>query len=216
MSVKERMCRLGLSVGFADSYSTGLCHKRPFSQAGDMGVTMGTQNVASMMDHCKHVKESSIIANIYLHPSYVDHHCLQGLNTFACIWTLLAREMYQLLPPTWREECPAGTGFGQETRGSDGFGVVRRDRTVAAGFRQGFDRESEQSVRKSTGFPGFLRSNEVRGPACAQTFVDYLSKMNEDPGIKEVMVLERGFNGWQASGRVVCNCTDVPCKSESA
>ncbi|KAI0530995.1 hypothetical protein KFK09_000544 [Dendrobium nobile] len=52
------------------------------------------------MDHCKHVKESSIIANIYLHPSYVDHHCLQGLNTFACIWTLLAREMYQLLPPT--------------------------------------------------------------------------------------------------------------------
>ncbi|PKU86295.1 Arsenate reductase 2.2 [Dendrobium catenatum] len=57
---------------------------------------------------------------------------------------------------------------------------------------------------------------QVRGPACAQTFVDYLSKMNEDPGIKEVMVLEHGFNGWQASGRLVCNCTDVPCKSESA
>ncbi|KAH0456483.1 hypothetical protein IEQ34_014390 [Dendrobium chrysotoxum] len=60
------------------------------------------------------------------------------------------------------------------------------------------------------------RGDAVRGPACAQTFVDYLSKMNEDPGIKEVMVLERGFNGWQASGRLVCNCTDVPCKSESA
>ncbi|XP_028555972.1 arsenate reductase 2.2 [Dendrobium catenatum] len=58
--------------------------------------------------------------------------------------------------------------------------------------------------------------SQVRGPACAQTFVDYLSKMNEDPGIKEVMVLEHGFNGWQASGRLVCNCTDVPCKSESA
>ncbi|KAI0523330.1 hypothetical protein KFK09_005725 [Dendrobium nobile] len=31
-----------------------------------------------------------------------------------------------------------------------------------SGIWQGFDRESEQSVGKSKGFPGFLRSNEIK------------------------------------------------------
>lgn len=28
------------------------------------------------------------------------------------------------------------------------------------------------------------------------------------------MVLERGFNGWEASGRPVCRCTNIPCKGD--
>ena len=39
--------------------------------------------------------------------------------------------------------------------------------------------------------------------------------MKEDTGIKNILVLERGFNGWEASGRPVCHCTNVPCKGES-
>ncbi|XP_020588831.1 arsenate reductase 2.2-like [Phalaenopsis equestris] len=58
--------------------------------------------------------------------------------------------------------------------------------------------------------------SQVRGPACARIFADYLSKVNENGGIKEVMVLEKGFNGWKASGRPICSCTDIPCKAESA
>ncbi|KAK8940581.1 Dual specificity phosphatase Cdc25 [Platanthera zijinensis] len=58
--------------------------------------------------------------------------------------------------------------------------------------------------------------SQVRGPACAKAFVDYLSqKKDDDDGIKEVMVLERGFQGWEASGRPVCHCTEILCKSES-
>lgn len=56
---------------------------------------------------------------------------------------------------------------------------------------------------------------QVRGPSCARMFLDYLSEMKEDAGISKVMVLERGFNGWQASGRPVCRCTEIPCKGES-
>ncbi|KAK1400192.1 dual specificity phosphatase Cdc25 [Heracleum sosnowskyi] len=58
--------------------------------------------------------------------------------------------------------------------------------------------------------------SQVRGPKCARKFVDYLSELNEDVGIKNVMVLERGYNGWEASGRPVCRCTDIPCKGGCA
>ncbi|KAL4605562.1 hypothetical protein ACB098_09G035100 [Castanea mollissima] len=58
--------------------------------------------------------------------------------------------------------------------------------------------------------------SQVRGPTCARRLVNYLEEMKEDTGIKNIMVLERGFNGWEASGRPVCRCTDVPCKAESA
>ncbi|KAG0452919.1 hypothetical protein HPP92_025583 [Vanilla planifolia] len=58
--------------------------------------------------------------------------------------------------------------------------------------------------------------SQVRGPTCAQMFVDYLSKKSEDAGIREVVILERGFNGWKASGREVCSCMDNPCKAEAA
>ncbi|XP_073112450.1 arsenate reductase 2.2-like [Elaeis guineensis] len=57
--------------------------------------------------------------------------------------------------------------------------------------------------------------SKVRGPSCARMLLDYLSEMKEDAGISKVMVLERGFNGWQASGRPVCRCTEMPCKGES-
>ncbi|XP_058093483.1 arsenate reductase 2.2 [Magnolia sinica] len=58
--------------------------------------------------------------------------------------------------------------------------------------------------------------SQVRGPSCARMFADYLSGMKEDAGIKKVVVLERGFNGWEASGRPVCRCTNIPCKGSSS
>ncbi|KAG2544188.1 arsenate reductase 2.2 [Panicum virgatum] len=54
--------------------------------------------------------------------------------------------------------------------------------------------------------------SKVRGPSCAQMFHDYLSEAKEDSGLKNIMVLERGFNGWEISGRPVCRCKDTPCK----
>ncbi|KAK9291098.1 hypothetical protein L1049_009285 [Liquidambar formosana] len=58
--------------------------------------------------------------------------------------------------------------------------------------------------------------SQVRGPTCARRVVDYLAEKKEDAGIKNILVLERGFNGWEASGRPVCRCTDIPCKGNSA
>ncbi|KAL0344666.1 UNVERIFIED_CONTAM: Dual specificity phosphatase Cdc25 [Sesamum radiatum] len=55
--------------------------------------------------------------------------------------------------------------------------------------------------------------SQVRGPKCARRFAEYLADAN-DVGVKNIMVLERGYNGWQASGRPFCRCTDVPCKGE--
>ncbi|KAI3471866.1 hypothetical protein Pfo_028554 [Paulownia fortunei] len=55
--------------------------------------------------------------------------------------------------------------------------------------------------------------SQVRGPKCARRFGDYLTDVN-DVGVKNVMVLERGYNGWEASGKPVCRCTEVPCKGE--
>ncbi|CAN6290956.1 unnamed protein product [Urochloa humidicola] len=54
--------------------------------------------------------------------------------------------------------------------------------------------------------------SKVRGPSCAQMFHDYLSEAKEDSGVKNIMILERGFNGWELSGRPVCRCEDTPCK----
>lgn len=45
---------------------------------------------------------------------------------------------------------------------------------------------------------------------------NFLAETEEDMGIKKVVILERGFNGWEASGRPVCRCTDLPCKGQSA
>ncbi|MQL78752.1 hypothetical protein Taro_011197 [Colocasia esculenta] len=56
----------------------------------------------------------------------------------------------------------------------------------------------------------------VRGPSCARMFLDYLSETKEGAGIHKVMILERGFNGWEASGKPVCRCTDLPCKGHHA
>ncbi|KAG6771848.1 hypothetical protein POTOM_023240 [Populus tomentosa] len=57
---------------------------------------------------------------------------------------------------------------------------------------------------------------QVRGPTCARRLANYLEEVKEDGGIKNIMVLERGFNGWEAAGRPVCRCTGIPCKDESA
>ncbi|PNT78351.1 arsenate reductase 2.2 [Brachypodium distachyon] len=54
--------------------------------------------------------------------------------------------------------------------------------------------------------------SQVRGPSCARMFLDYLSEAKEDSGVKSITVLERGFNGWELSGRPVCRCKDAPCK----
>ncbi|CAI9097953.1 OLC1v1034480C1 [Oldenlandia corymbosa var. corymbosa] len=57
--------------------------------------------------------------------------------------------------------------------------------------------------------------SQVRGPRCARGFADYLAETKADLGIKNIMILERGYNGWEASGRPVCRCTEVPCKGDS-
>ncbi|KAE9465467.1 hypothetical protein C3L33_02616, partial [Rhododendron williamsianum] len=57
---------------------------------------------------------------------------------------------------------------------------------------------------------------QVRGPKCARRLADYLAELKQDMGIKNILVLERGYNGWEASGRPVCRCTDIPCKGDSA
>lgn len=57
---------------------------------------------------------------------------------------------------------------------------------------------------------------QVRGPKCARRLTDYLAELKQDMGIKNILVLERGYNGWEASGRPVCRCTDNPCKGDSA
>ncbi|KAG5243311.1 dual specificity phosphatase Cdc [Salix suchowensis] len=58
--------------------------------------------------------------------------------------------------------------------------------------------------------------SQVRGPTCARRLANYLEEVKEDGGIKNIMVLERGFNGWEAASRPVCRCTNTPCKDESA
>ncbi|XP_010267217.1 PREDICTED: dual specificity phosphatase Cdc25 [Nelumbo nucifera] len=58
--------------------------------------------------------------------------------------------------------------------------------------------------------------SQVRGPSCARKLLNYLVETKEDAGIKNIFVLERGFNGWEASGRPVCHCTDNPCKNDKA
>ncbi|XVF07837.1 hypothetical protein REPUB_Repub06bG0174100 [Reevesia pubescens] len=58
--------------------------------------------------------------------------------------------------------------------------------------------------------------SQVRGPTCARRLANHLEEMKEGTGIKNILVLERGFNGWEASGRPVCRCNDVSCKGEMA
>ncbi|CAH1452060.1 unnamed protein product [Lactuca virosa] len=54
--------------------------------------------------------------------------------------------------------------------------------------------------------------SQVRGPKCARRFADYLAEGKVDAGIKNIMVLERGYNGWEASGKPVCRCRGSTCK----
>uniref|UniRef100_A0A7C9CTF5 arsenate reductase (glutathione/glutaredoxin) n=1 Tax=Opuntia streptacantha TaxID=393608 RepID=A0A7C9CTF5_OPUST len=56
--------------------------------------------------------------------------------------------------------------------------------------------------------------SQVRGPTCARRLIKYLAEAKEEAGITNIMVLERGFNGWEAAGRPVCHCSDNPCKAE--
>ncbi|XP_076897790.1 dual specificity phosphatase Cdc25-like [Bidens hawaiensis] len=54
--------------------------------------------------------------------------------------------------------------------------------------------------------------SQVRGPKCARRFADFLAEGKDDAGIKSIMVLERGYNGWEASGKPVCRCSGPTCK----
>ncbi|KAK1289287.1 Dual specificity phosphatase Cdc25 [Acorus calamus] len=58
--------------------------------------------------------------------------------------------------------------------------------------------------------------SKVRGPSCARMLADYLSEKKVGAEIKNVVVLERGFNGWRTSGRPVCSCTNIPCNGGDA
>ncbi|XP_051114355.1 dual specificity phosphatase Cdc25 [Andrographis paniculata] len=55
--------------------------------------------------------------------------------------------------------------------------------------------------------------SQVRGPKCARRFAEYLAEA-KDIGAKNILVLELGYNGWEASGRPVCRCSEVPCKGK--
>ncbi|CAN1770629.1 Dual specificity phosphatase Cdc25 [Linum perenne] len=52
--------------------------------------------------------------------------------------------------------------------------------------------------------------SQVRGPTCARRLANYLDELKAETGVKNVMVLERGFNGWEASGKPVCHCAENP------
>ncbi|KAL8154297.1 hypothetical protein V2J09_012057 [Rumex salicifolius] len=54
--------------------------------------------------------------------------------------------------------------------------------------------------------------SQVRGPKCARRMFEYIES-TEDAGLKNIFVLERGYNGWEASGKPICKCTDNPCKA---
>jgi len=56
--------------------------------------------------------------------------------------------------------------------------------------------------------------SKVRGPTCARMLAENLSEnVSAGPSnIKKILVLERGFNGWQAAGRPVCQCKETTCK----
>ncbi|XP_074312033.1 dual specificity phosphatase Cdc25 [Silene latifolia] len=56
--------------------------------------------------------------------------------------------------------------------------------------------------------------SQVRGPKCARRLSEYLAETARESGIKDIMVLERGFNGWEAAGKPVCRCTENPCKAQ--
>ncbi|KAA8516579.1 hypothetical protein F0562_016915 [Nyssa sinensis] len=73
-----------------------------------------------------------------------------------------------------------------------------------------------QAVRGKDTLVFHCALSQVRGPKCARRLADYLVETKEDMGIKNIMVLERGFNGWEASGRPVCRCTEIPCKGDCA
>ncbi|GFS45798.1 rhodanese/cell cycle control phosphatase superfamily protein [Actinidia rufa] len=72
-----------------------------------------------------------------------------------------------------------------------------------------------QAVRGKDTLVFHCALSQVRGPRCAGRLAAYLAELKEDMGIKNIMVLERRFNGWEASGRPVCRCTEIPCKGDS-
>ena len=72
-----------------------------------------------------------------------------------------------------------------------------------------------QAVRGKDTLVFHCALSQVRGPRCARRLANYLAELKEDMGIKNIIVLERGFNGWEASGRPVCRCTEIPCKGDS-
>ncbi|KAL9660040.1 hypothetical protein QQ045_024850 [Rhodiola kirilowii] len=71
-----------------------------------------------------------------------------------------------------------------------------------------------QSVKGKDTLVFHCALSQVRGPRCARRFADYLSEVKDETGVKNVMILERGYNGWEASGHPVCRCNEVPCKGQ--
>lgn len=56
--------------------------------------------------------------------------------------------------------------------------------------------------------------SQVRGPKCARKLSEHLNSALTEGKLEKVpsiVVLERGFNGWAASGHPVCSCQDPVC-----
>ncbi|GLJ06532.1 hypothetical protein SUGI_0041280 [Cryptomeria japonica] len=56
--------------------------------------------------------------------------------------------------------------------------------------------------------------SKVRGPSCARMLAENLSEnpLAGSSSIQKILILERGFNGWQAAGHPVCQCKELICK----
>lgn len=55
---------------------------------------------------------------------------------------------------------------------------------------------------------------QVRGPKCARKLSEHLNNALTEGKLEKVpsiVVLERGFNGWAASGRPICSCQNLVC-----
>ena len=55
---------------------------------------------------------------------------------------------------------------------------------------------------------------QVRGPTCARMLTEHLNSAGNEGVLEKVpsiVVLERGFDNWAASGRPVCFCQGLIC-----
>uniref|UniRef100_A0A0D9VNF2 arsenate reductase (glutathione/glutaredoxin) n=1 Tax=Leersia perrieri TaxID=77586 RepID=A0A0D9VNF2_9ORYZ len=114
------------------------------------------------------------------------------------------------LVPMLRDPCTAIVDVRDEERMYDAH-IAGSQHYASDSFAERLPELAEATKGKET-LVFHCALSKVRGPSCAQMYLDYQSEAKEDFGVKHIVVLERGFNGWELSGRPVCRCKDAPCK----